>query len=96
MKLPGGISLIHRSFGLCPAHLQWICGGGTAVATTATADWNQETWLHNLILFMLPRQLPQTETDGVDSMKCRRFRLENGEGVADRDEVPISILFQLC
>jgi len=45
---------------------------------------------------MLPRQLPQTETDGVDSMKCRRFRLENGEGVADRDEVPISILFQLC
>jgi hypothetical protein len=33
-------------------------------------------------------QLPQTETEsGGDAMKCRRFRLENGEGVGDRDEV---------
>ena len=32
-------------------------------------------------------QLPQTETENGDSMKCRRFRLENGEGVGDRDEV---------
>ncbi|XP_046640588.1 GTPase-activating Rap/Ran-GAP domain-like protein 3 isoform X4 [Daphnia pulicaria] len=32
--------------------------------------------------------LPQTETEsGGDAMKCRRFRLENGEGVGDRDEV---------
>lgn len=36
-------------------------------------------------------QLPQTETEsGGDAMKCRRFRLENGEGVGDRDEVYIS------
>ena len=32
-------------------------------------------------------------------MKCRRFRLENGEGVGDRDEVKLlfsSLLFYLA
>lgn len=31
-------------------------------------------------------QLPQSELEGLDP-SCRRFRLENGESIAEKDEV---------
>ena len=37
-------------------------------------------------LLSLPTQLPQSEIDGLDP-NCRRFRLENGESLAEKDEV---------
>lgn len=39
------------------------------------------------IVSVTSSQLPQTETESGDQMKCRRFRLENGDGGSDRDEV---------
>lgn len=39
-----------------------------------------------LIIFFSPVQLPQTDLDALDP-NCRRFRLENGESLAEIDEV---------
>ena len=41
----------------------------------------------SLLVRVVVSQLPQTETDSNDLIKCRRFRLENGEGVGERDDV---------
>lgn len=40
------------------------------------------------IFFLSILQLPQTEIDGLDP-NCRRFRLENGESLAEKDEVKL-------
>lgn len=40
------------------------------------------------ILFILRLQLPQTDLDALDP-NCRRFRLENGESLAEIDEVSV-------
>lgn len=36
--------------------------------------------------FCVCPQLPQSELEGLDP-SCRRFRLENGESIAEKDEV---------
>lgn len=44
----------------------------------------------SFIFFLL--QLPQTDLDALDP-NCRRFRLENGESLAEIDEVRFFFLY---